>query len=213
VDSSITKESLLEIFGPRAFEFGLFYANEGAALRFELSTGGEYVDMFTQAYDRGREILDHVFRDSDRLVVVAKFLGAGRLAGHVSVFRALKRCGVRVEAPWSAWTETLEEEWDTEEWTHFAFAVEKDALHRLLWGAAAVDLGIRPRLLCYVYLADPARGILAHPYDDRGMDVIGPNQPLLRELFTRFNDYLLDYDRERMNAWFGDGSRSETNAR
>ena len=103
------------------------------------------------------------------------------------------------------WTETSVEDWGDAERVFVAFRVDRDRIRRLLWGALAADLCIRPRLLCEVYLADVERGVLAHPYDDRGMDVIGPDKALLKELYDRFNAYLLDYDRARMDARFGGG--------
>lgn len=200
MDVMITREELHRVFGPRAFQSGLFYAHEKeGALRFELSLGGHRLDQFEQAYDRGREIVDHLFRDSERLVVVVAWWGLR----HRSVVRSLRACGVRLTKPRATWTETCDDDdWDEGERTLVAFACEKEALHRLLWGAFAVDLGIRPKLACRLFLADPERGILAHPYDDRGMDVIGPNKGLLKELYDVFNPYLLDYDRERMDAYF-----------
>jgi hypothetical protein len=121
------------------------------------------------------------------------------------VFRALRECGLRVEWPCEMWTEKPEDEyWSDAERVFMAFRLGRDAMHRLLWGALAPSLGIRPELVCDVYLADLERGVLAHPYDDRGMDVIGPNQALLRDLYTRFNAYLLDHDRPRMDADFGE---------
>lgn len=200
------KDELHAVFGPRAFEHGLFYAHEhDGALRFELSRGGGRLDQFAQAFDRGREIADHVFRDSARIVAVLGWCGGGPLVRHMAVFRALRDCGVALARPRTAWTGASEECWDDGERTFVAFACEKDALHHLLWGAIAVDLGVHPRLESRVYIADPERGVLAHPYDDRGMDVIGPNEALLRELYHRFNGYLLDYDRARMDARFGGG--------
>ena len=199
-----TKEELHAVFGPRAFDFGLFYAHEGA-LRFELSRGGPHLEQFAQAFDRGREILDFLFRDSRRIVVVVSQDGAGRLLRHLSLFRSLRACDIPVSRPLGTWTEPLDEEWGGEAArTLVAFRCDREALHRLLWGAVAVDLGVRPRLEGALSLADPERGILAHPYDDRGMDVIGPNRELLAELYHRFNGYLLDYDRARMDAWFGE---------
>jgi hypothetical protein len=40
-------------------------------------------------------------------------------------------------------------------------------------------------------------------YDDRGMDVVGPDRSRLTELYRRYNDYLLDYDREIMDSVYG----------
>jgi hypothetical protein len=205
MEPPITRDSLYEVFGPRALRWGLFYANE-RALRFELSTSGGHLEQFEGAWDRGREILDVVFRETDRVAVVLSWIVERRAPlGHLAVFRALRECGLRVERPYDAWTETSEEDWGDAERVFVAFRAGRDVIRPLLWGALAADLGIRPRLLCEVYLADVERGVLAHPYDDRGMDVIGPNRPLLRDLHTRFTAYLLDHDRPRMDADFGEG--------
>ncbi len=205
VEPPITRETLYEVFGPRALRWGLFYVNE-RALRFELSTSGSRLGLFEGAWDRGREILDAVFHDTEPVVVVLSWIVERRSPlGHLAVFRALRNCGVGVERPYEVWTETSEEEWSDVERVFVAFRAGRDAIRPLLWGALAVDLGIRPRLLCEVYLADVERGVLAHPYDDRGMDVIGPNHPFLRDLYTRFTAYLLDFDRARMDADFGEG--------
>ena len=44
--------------------------------------------------------------------------------------------------------------------------------------------------------------VLIHPYDDRGMDVVGSNRPLLARLYANYGSYLLDYDRKIMAATF-----------
>ena len=207
-ESPSIRERLTEVFGPRALRSALFY-HHAPALRFELSRGGGYVTMFTQAYDRGRELLDAIFRGSDEITVVLSFLSSDRLLGRLSVFRSLRDCDIEIGRPREVWTEdTDEDDWaeDGETWTFVAFRAEKEALHRLLWGAVAAEIGVHPRLLCSAHLADPDRGVLAHPYDDRGMDVIGSDHAFLRELYARFNPYLLDYDRAAMDAWFGAGT-------
>lgn len=203
MDAPPTAEALYRVFGESAFEPGLFYGNE-PALRFELSRGGTRVEQFTQAYDRAREIARHVFRDSASLVVVLAWWGEGPPVRHLDVFRSLRACGVRMTRPRSCWTRAWEDEHGAERRTLVAFRAGVSALDGLLWGALAVDLGIRPRLEARVYLADPARGVLLHPYDDRGMDAIGPDRALLAHLYARFHDYLLPYDLERMRAFFAD---------
>ena len=45
-------------------------------------------------------------------------------------------------------------------------------------------------------------GIMINPYDDRGMDVLGPNRDLLKMIYNKRNDWLLDYDREQMDAYY-----------
>ncbi|HET7231546.1 MAG TPA: DUF3885 domain-containing protein [Longimicrobium sp.] len=196
-----TREEIEGVFGPQALAWGLFYQN-APALRFELSDGGGYVEMFTRAYDRAREILSVVFAGTSELVVVLSEAGGGGMLAHLSGFRALRGCGVPLPSPYAAWTETTGAEWDHEERVFLSFRCGREMLNRLLWGALATDIGIRPRLISQLYLADLGRGILAHPYDDRGMDLIGPNHALLAELHARFNPWLLDFDRERMAGFF-----------
>ncbi|MFC6616356.1 DUF3885 domain-containing protein [Deinococcus radiophilus] len=39
----------------------------------------------------------------------------------------------------------------------------------------------------------PDLGILACPYDSRGMDLLGPNTERLGQLYTQFDAWLLDH--------------------
>jgi hypothetical protein len=201
-DLPVLREALHATFGAQAFALGLFYANE-PALRFELSRGGHRLDQFEQAWDRAREIADHAFGDARELVVVVSSFGGDSPLRNRALFRSLRACGVRMGRPRAWWAESFQDEWLEEPEMRFfaAFACGREALHRLLWGPLAADLGIRPRLQGEIFIADPVRGIVLHPYDDRGMDVIGAHGALL-ELYHRFNDDLLDYDRARMDAFF-----------
>lgn len=51
-------------------------------------------------------------------------------------------------------------------------------------------------------LVDPERGVSVYAYDDRGMDVTATNRKELVTLYQDFDNWLLDYDRERMAAIF-----------
>lgn len=194
-------DTLHRVFGPDAFAPALFYAHE-PALRFELSRSGPPIDLFAQAFDRAREIAGYVFRDSSSPTAVLSWFGEGPPLRHREVFRSVRDCGIDLARPRACWTETHEESWGPEPRTLVAFSCGREMLDRLLWGALAADLGIRPRLLARVHLADPERGVMLHPYDDRGMDVIGPNAELLSDLFHRFHDRLLPYDLPRMESFF-----------
>ena len=71
-----------------------------------------------------------------------------------------------------------------------------------MWGTLANELGIRPRSQCDLYLFDFEIAILVHPYDDRGMDIIGSNQDILKRTYDKFNNWLMDEDREQMMSYF-----------
>ena len=204
-DLPVSREALHARFGAQAFALGLFYAHE-PALRLELSGEGHRLDRFEQAWDRAREIADHALGDSRELVVVLTTFNGDTPRENGALFRSLRRCGVRMDVPRAWWLESYQDEWMDQPDPRFyaAFACGREALHRLLWGALAREMGVRPRLKGDLFVADPARGIVLHPYDDRGMDVIGPRNALL-DLYQRFNDRLLDNDRPRMDAFFASG--------
>jgi Domain of unknown function (DUF3885) len=57
-------------------------------------------------------------------------------------------------------------------------------------------------IIDFGYLLSLDQQILFHPYDDRGMDIIGNNRVVLEQIYTKFNDWLLDYDRLTMDEYF-----------
>ncbi|MTH64542.1 DUF3885 domain-containing protein, partial [Paracoccus shanxieyensis] len=53
------------------------------------------------------------------------------------------------------------------------------------------------------YIIDRSRSVILHIYDDRGMDVAAGHPSALRPLYEKFNCWLLDHDREKMDLIFG----------
>jgi hypothetical protein len=53
-----------------------------------------------------------------------------------------------------------------------------------------------------VYFVNPKNGIIYWLYDDRGLDVITNEKTNLKQIYIKFNDWILDYDRERINGIF-----------
>lgn len=73
----------------------------------------------------------------------------------------------------------------------------------LIWNSVAQDFGCLPRVRDFLsHFVDFEKGLVMHVYDDRGMDVIATTPDPLVELYTKFNGWLLDYDRARMDATF-----------
>ena len=54
-----------------------------------------------------------------------------------------------------------------------------------------------------IYLFNLDKDVMVFPYDDRGMDIAGPNKQFLKQQYQQFGHYLLEYDREAMHAVFG----------
>jgi len=62
-------------------------------------------------------------------------------------------------------------------------------------------LGFR-ELSSAVFFFDTTRHLLFHPYDDRGVDVVGKTTEDIRYLYEECRNWLLDYDIERMKRTF-----------
>ena len=97
------KEEIESIFGTNALEVPLFYSN-ALSLRFELSQGGSYINMFTTAYDRARKIFEHAFKDSKRIIVVGSYFSNSQKQLSHSVIRSFKNCGVSISRPHECWS-------------------------------------------------------------------------------------------------------------
>ena len=108
------------------------------------------------------------------------------------------------------WVETEPAPWaiDTDEpnaIVRVAFRVPKRLLAGLLWCALARDLGIEPNPGMLIYLADLQSRVLVFPYDDRGMDIVGPSHERLAVLYGEFRALALEYDLALMDTTFSGG--------
>lgn len=199
------KHSIETVFGKKAIDHALFYENEGS-LRFELSEGGSYAEMFFQAYAKASEILGAVFEEQEEVQACLGFYGEKTLLGSLSVFRGIRDCQISIPKSECEIWQGIESEEELLR-TYVAFPVQKGDLPKLLWSALAIDLGVQPRANCDVYLFSIKQEILVHPYDDRGMDVIGPNKAVLQGLFNKYRHYLLEYDMEVMEMQYGNANK------
>lgn len=194
-------DEVLDTFGPEALEPALFY-HHSPALRFELAGGETWVAQFLQAIDRARAIMEAAFAEADELTVIfwvwseepEQKLGRGLLA-------QLKLLGLQLEEPEFHRLPLR----DGDDFPKACFVAELPTrcLPELLWGALARELDIKPKLGWRVVIAAPELGLLACPYDDRGMDITGTNTERLAKLYHQFDAWLLDYDRARMAEMLG----------
>ncbi|WP_024929979.1 DUF3885 domain-containing protein [Methylophilus sp. OH31] len=194
-------DQAFQAFGKNSFQHAVFYSNENC-LRFELSQGdeGSYVNMFTTALNKGTKIFETVFESTEELSVCLAFPGNSYLS-NFSVFKELKK--LQIEIPRNAHTlkEWVEE--DKHYRNYIFFKTNKSQLQKLLFGKLGAELGIKPSFWFDLYIYNIDLMVLLHPYDDRGMDVVGANKFMLKRLYKQFNNWLLKYDIEIMRQWFG----------
>lgn len=55
-----------------------------------------------------------------------------------------------------------------------------------------------------VFLVNKNSGILYFLYDDRGLDIAANDKQKLKDIYIKFNDWILDYDRERIDKMFSE---------
>jgi len=200
------REAIERVFEGKAFSYALFYSYPGG-LRFELAESGTSIHQFRTALNKSTEICEEVFRSAPGLVTCLRIRSLGNAFAERHVLRGLKRLGISIPTDREIWVELIDEDdWAHEGipqyWLTIAFPTPLTLMESLLWSACATDFNIQPKADCNVYFMDLARGVMAHPYDDRGMDIVGPNHALLSEIFTTHRHYLLGYDMETMLATF-----------
>lgn len=195
------------MFDGKAFKRPLFYNYEGG-LRFELSEGGNYLNQFLTAHRKGMEVCSQVFSGCEDITICVRVYGSKTLLSSLSTLKSLREAGLYPETDKEHWTE-FDEEWQGDDdyadslWHYIAFKVPAEYLINALWCALSSDLGIEPSPMADIYLFNLDKEVMVFPYDDRGMDIVGPNKQLLKEQYDKFGHYLLGYDREAMDAAFG----------
>jgi len=80
----------------------------------------------------------------------------------------------------------------------FTVRLNWDQADILLWNQVAHDIGVTPQAPIKAKLLDAERGVSVNAYDDRGMDITALSKEPISELYSRFETWLLDYDRPRM---------------
>ncbi|UHA71929.1 DUF3885 domain-containing protein [Paenibacillus sp. 481] len=97
---------------------------------------------------------------------------------------------------------------DTHELTgyvhHFSLKNNKQSLDyiELLKAIGNQDYTIDPYVSDGVFFVEPQKHIIYYLYDDRGLDVISNNRESLLPLYKKFNHWILDYDREKIDRLF-----------
>jgi hypothetical protein len=199
------RKEIQEIVG-NTYRDALFY-NFPVGLRFELSEGGSPLDEVLVALRKATIICDDVFAGDELILLhLQAFAPPSRFRLRAKI-RELRLAGIVIPKVRDAWLEKDEDEgWDDDDdryWINCAFEVPAAKLQNLLWCAFTTDFGpLRPNPNCRVYLLNTNKGIVVHPYDDRGMDIISQSTSALAGLYERHNDLLLDYDIEAMRKTF-----------
>lgn len=147
-------------------------------MRFELNSGGGYVEMFTSSYDRVRILVKEAFNESHNIYGLIKFdIEVSSDRYQAQQIQDLEECGFTLPSNYIFEEKIKEHEHDSEyilKEVDYLFPIEIDDTNcqALLWAVCAMDLGIQPKAAIRAYFIDFERKLVAHPYDDRGMDIV-----------------------------------------
>lgn len=64
------------------------------------------------------------------------------------------------------------------------------------------DMGIRPSIFHDIFFININRETIFHVYDDRGCDLLGKSAETIRDIYNKYNEWILDYDREEIDKVF-----------
>ncbi|WP_216831413.1 DUF3885 domain-containing protein [Alkalihalobacterium elongatum] len=64
------------------------------------------------------------------------------------------------------------------------------------------DMGIKPNIFHSVYFINIDRKTIFYIYDDRGCDLLASSTETIRDVYEKYNDWILDYDRNRIDDIF-----------
>ncbi len=64
------------------------------------------------------------------------------------------------------------------------------------------DMGIKPSIFHRMYFINVNKNTIFHIYDDRGCDVLATSPNTIRDMYHTYNDWILDYDRNKIDKVF-----------
>ncbi len=187
----------------------LFY-NWPIGLRFEIGppdigTGIGLNDLyFKEAHKRSVAIFEACFSKDDEIIFVYQQYSDGRKKIRKSnyVLKQIAKKGIfehydvrdiyELEYKCTCWKRVIVQ----------GLKCSDINYSNILLALVNTDFARQPSTNGECYFINVTSGLILNLYDDRGMDVISTTSDVLRPIYERFNDWLLDYDRKKMDAVF-----------
>lgn len=194
-------------------ESPLFYNNE-IGLRFEL--GVPYRDhdnhcYFETIHYRAREVFETVFSDTDEILLIMKTYQPmppfEELNPGVNVFFNFVESQLANEV--TCFEEIPDIDEDTNQVTgHYRSYSLLCSLSKVNYGGILTAIGYKDFPSYGEYISDrihfihPTKKVVFYMYDDRGLDVVSLEVGQLSTLYVDYNNWILDYDRVRIDKIF-----------
>lgn len=193
---------------------GALFYSWPIGIRFDLGGRALTAEDFAEVQRRATALFEAIFIPRDTCIVVSQDWPDGDTPNHgqthlltLSDFAIKQAAGLR-QPSGCVRIDEVHDKHDNETCTYTLTWFEQSARNfqygLILAGIANADHGRFPTLSGRVYFANPRTNVIMHMYDDRGLDIIAKAKSTLTPLYRHFNGWVLDYDRNRIDALFGD---------
>lgn len=194
------------------FKKPLFY-NSDIGIRFEI--GNPSIGLDTQylmsAKDRATDIFEDLFSEGDVFILVINvFRDVSQISNNEIVLtHQVTECvfdceSKDVEVIYEIMPNFYDEDDKEGKIIRFYFEVNFEKLNykELISRICNMDFKHPPYIEDEVYIVCYKRSIVYYLYDDRGLDVVSNDVASLKNLYVKRNNWILDYDRKRINKIF-----------
>jgi len=196
-------------FGDRELLFKVFYKFP-VGIRFEIGVGDINGKKYmNKCLSRILPIFFEMFHKEDTIfVIVNSYEDDPRdLAGNTAkdVRKIIKRRQVSCKFAFKS----SDPEWEDFCCVRHIFKTSVENLNAIKLFAEIIRSAIyrHTHIGGCVYLFNPRNGVIMWPYSDEGLDVIASEKATLEHLYSKFNAWILDYDREQINKTFKAGNK------
>jgi hypothetical protein len=193
-------------------ETPLFY-NNPIGIRFEIGVPYRQVSSdkyFTNVYLRSNFIFDEVFEEDDEMFIIIRWV---RDIEPYTTFNKgldvfpdmIKNKNILNKASLIEMERYIEDNGDLSgiSYQYVLICKKYDVDYkRILRAIANSDHAIYPYTSNGVFFINTKKNIIYYLYDDRGLDLVSNDEKNLKDIYTKFNDWILDYDRERIDKVF-----------
>ncbi len=197
---------------------GLFYKWD-TGIRFELSSPESYQfetenshkyneEYFEEVHHRAVTLFEAVFEEDVDIHIVYQRLcwKRQRLAKANYVFKQIKDLDYsKIEYKTLKFVDSDEPDKDNYKYKRLIVKskVKNVNYSNVLQAISNMDFPTRmPSIAGEVFFINDTKKIILNMYDDRGMDIIANRKETLERIYQEYNEWILDYDREKIDAVF-----------
>jgi len=212
-------QNVLEIYMKKHFpglilESPLFYQSS-VGLRFELGMpyrGIEDPNYFSHVQARAVILFEEVFDDNiDILVVVKTYKSVEPYIcfnqGEEVFLQYLRNKNLLDNILEVETEQHFEENGDMSgvSYKYILKCKKNDIDYKGIFAATAhADFGLEPYISDAVFFINVDNNVIYYMYDDRGLDIVSEDKRSLIEIYEKYNDWILDYDRAKIDSVFKD---------